>query len=284
MAYSFIISKARAADGSLLVLGNRSQSNSDGYPSIERLSFDDPAVMWAKVPRSASDQGTFGLQNRRRGRYLQAAYLPINIAKKEWMLQLITHEPWGPYGDTVCWHHDHFPGPYNALAWHVDWEKKINIKGDPPYSTYRSVIPWGWCGGADNELWRFWEVTAAPRAGARILLTNFEHIVQLGATPERTVYMHTNRDSWETWTVEDAGGGLFFLRSTHGTYLGSKESGEVYVTPNRDAWERWSITFNDGFRVRSAQWGRNLGSRPDGSIYTHTNCLSWERWWAPVVG
>ena len=213
--------------------------------------------------------------------YLQAAYLPVNISKKEWMLQLVTHEPWGP---TVI------PCAGTTTISRAHTTRWRGTSTGRRRSTSRAIRRTRRCGrsspgaGADNELWRFWEVTATPRVGARILLTNFEHIVQLGATPEHKVYMHANRDSWETWTVEDASGGLFFLRSAHGTYLGSKESGEVSVTPNRDAWERWSITFNDGFRVRSAQWGRNLGSRPDGSVYTHTNCLAWERWWAPVVG
>ena len=284
LGYSFIVSKARGPGGSLLTLGTRYSTGMTRSASIEAINHSDPSQMWALRPRVASDPGTFGLQNRQYGLWVQAANLPINVAKTRWTVQLIGHDPWGQYGDSVCWHHDNYPGPYNALAWHADWEKKINLEGDPPYNTSRAILAYRWCGGADNELWRFWEATDAPRHGSRILLTNFEHIVQLGATPERKVYVHPNRDAWETWTVEDAAGGQFFLRSAHGTYLGSNGNGEVYVSTNRLEWERWSITFNDGFRIRSSQFGLHLGARPDGSVYTHSNCQSWERWWAPVVG
>lgn len=290
MTHNFIVSKARGPGDFLLTLGSRTRTTFNRNVTLDLLDLHDETQMWAKIPRSAADPGTFGLQNRRHGTWMQRS--PVDHAGIKDIVQLtkgagdpaaagelVGSHPLTSYNDSVLWHDDHVQGPYNALVSARDWEQKLNIRGDGPYGTHSDIIMWQWCGGAENELWRLWETTSAPRPGVRVQLTNFEHVVQLGAHPQGTVYMHPNKDAWETWSVEDAGGGNFFLRSAHGTYLGSRQNGEVYLVPHRDAWERWSIVFDRGFRIRSVQWGLHLGSRPDGSIYTHPNCLQWERWW-----
>jgi hypothetical protein len=285
VTYFFIVSKARAPSGAVLVLGSRTQTQTLRVVTLDELDLAEQAQMFTRRPPDPANARVFGLQNRRYGtwiRRIRDPNAPSRMGRIPW-LALSPNDPWMPYGKASSWEDDRVPGPYNALVSIEDWEQKINIMGDGPYGTHSTVIMWDWSGGAVNELWRFWPATGVPGVGSRVLLTNFEHIVQLGATPERTVYMHANKDTWETWTIEDAGGGAVYLRSAHGTYLGSRENGEVYLVPHRDAWERWILTTNDGVRFRSAQWGKHLGSRPDGSIYTHVNRLAWERWWATHV-
>lgn len=282
MGYSFIVAKARASDGTLLVLGSRAETVSYRVVTLDRIVLGDRSQMWAKIPPNPNDPKTFGLHHLDTGRWMSRVRV-TNFGSVDSAPILGRLRPTDEYGVNARWHDDKVAGPYNALVSAENWERKINIMGDGPYREGTTVIMWQWSGGAPNELWRFWDVAALPHPGARILLTNFEHIVQLGATPEQKVYVHTNKDTWERWTVEDAGAGRVFLRSAHGTYLGSRQNGEVYVTPNRDSWERWVISFNDGFRIRSAEWNLNLGARPDGSLYTHANCRSWERWWTPAV-
>jgi hypothetical protein len=282
VGYGFFVSKARGPDGTLLVLGSRRAAVSYRFVTLDRLVLTERNQMWARVPPDPNDPKTFGLHNLGCDRWM--GRIPVtNFGSVDSAPIVGRLRPTDGYGINVRWHDDKVAGPYNALVSAENWERKINIMGDGPYREGSEVIMWRWSGGAANELWRFWDVAVVPQPGARVLLTNFEHVVQLGATPETKVYMHANKDTWERWTVEDAGNGRVFLRSAHGTYLGSRANGEVYVTPNRDSWERWIISFNDGFRIRSAEWNLNLGSRPDGSIYTHANCREWERWWTPAV-
>lgn len=290
MANHYIVSKARGAGDRLLVLGTTGVRWVRYYKYAVQLAILDlaqPSQVWSRVPHPG-DANAFALRNtgRQGWLYLEVdpnAILSMDGGRQEmtWVVLDERADPSGLHG--AYWYDDHVQGPYNAIASREDWEQKINIRGDGPYAAGLAVIAYPWDGGAVNELWRFWPATGVPHPGSRVLLTNFEHVVQLGATPERKVYTHPNRDSWETWTVEDAGGGALFLRSAHGTYLGSRQNGEVYVTPNREAWERWFLSTDDGFRLRSAQWSLNLGARPDGSLYTHANRLQWERWWATIV-
>lgn len=282
MGYCFIVSKARDTAGRLLVLGSNILTRQGHRPvSLDLLRLSDASQMWERRPR-ASEPQSFGLHNRGFNLWM----VRLNDGTGQLRPTLMPFSPEDPkFGRIARWFDDRVAGPYNALVSYDDWELKVNIAGDGPYGPDRGatrIIMWEWSGGATNELWRAWPVlTGAPAPGARILLTNFEHVKQLGATPEGAVYMHTNTQNWETWTVEDAGSGQCYLRSDHGTYLGSRQDGSVYVTRNREAWERWTLSFDDGIRVRSAQWGLHLGSRPDGSLYTHANRQSWERWWTP---
>jgi len=280
MSFSFLVSKARGpGDLPVALVGHYSPPSQPGPTELVAIDLQDEAQMWVRDFRVPSDPRAFGIRNRKFGSWLY----PRPVGGTQHTYIEMTSPGSGFPGDLALWYDDNVSGPYNALAWRVDWEKKINMAGDPPYKAPRGAILWRWCGAAENELWRFWPATGRPGAGSRVLLTNFEHIVQLGATPERTVYMHANKDTWEIWSIEDAGGGLVYLRSAHGTYLGSLGNGTVYLTPNRDAWERWVLTTDDCVRLRSAQWGLNLGSRPDGSVYTHANRLQWERWWMTHV-
>ena len=290
MANHYIVSKARAADGKLLVLDTTSVRwiHYNKYAVVVGvLDLGKASQVWTRAQRPG-DANAFALKNigRRGWLYLEVAsraivYMDGRTQEIIWAILDERADPSGLHG--AYWYDDKVQGPYNAMASREDWELKINIRGDGPYTSGSAVIAYPWDGGAVNELWRSWPATGIPGPGSRVLLTNFEHIVQLGATPDRKVYMHPNRDSWETWTLEDAGSGALYLRSAHGTYLGSKQNGEVYVTTNREAWERWFLSTDDGFRLRSAQWSLNLGARPDGSVYTHANRLQWERWWATIV-
>ena len=284
MSADYIVSKARGPGGRLLVLGSRSRTVSNHVVSVDYLDLGNAVQRWVRE-RHPSDANAFVLKNVGLDQWLFIGREDPNMPRHSRIRSaLLTWNPPGqPYSAGMYWYDDRVPGPYNALASRDDREIKLNIMGDPgTYSQGTNVIGFKWDGGAVNELWRSWPQIRVPAVGDRVLLTNFEFIVQLGARPDGSIYMHTNRDAWERWTVEDAGGGARFLRSAHGTYLGSRGDGSVYVTQNRDAWERWVVFFDDGIRLRSAQWGLHLGSRPDGSIYTHANCREWERWWTPA--
>lgn len=281
MGYSFIVSKARGPGDELLALGSSARYAHARCVTLDRLDHQNGAQWWERRARFPNDPKVFGLRNKEYRTWMKRAPAVIN---PEDTLELLDLPPEGPNGEWTSWRDDNVAGPYNALVSFQDWEQKINILGRGPYKPGSHVAMWEWSGGAVNELWHFWDATPAPRAGAIIELTNFEHFVQLGAHPDGFVYMTSRREAYERWAVEDAGAGQFYLRSVHGTYLGSRGNGEVYLTRNRDTWERWLITFDSGFRVRSAQWQLHLGARPDGSIYTHTNRAQWERWWAPIVG
>lgn len=291
MSRNFIISRARRADDRLLVLGAGSVRwiHYLKYAvELDDLDLAKTSQIWERIPHP-SDGNAFALKNIGRSGWLYLQVQNNAIVSMNGDTQAMTwalledRPPETSHANGSYWYNDNVAGPYNALASRDDWEQKLNIRGNGPYARGYPIIAFPWDGGAANELWRFWPATGVPRPGSRVLLTNFEHLTQIGATPDRGVYMHANKLGWETWSIEDAGGGQVYLRSAHGTYLGSRQNGEVYVTPNRDAWERWVLTTDDAVRLRSAQWGLNLGSRPDGSIYTHTNRAQWERWWGTVV-
>lgn len=113
-----------------------------------------------------------------------------------------------------------------------------------------------------------------------ILTSNTDNTKHLGARPDGSIYVHTNKLAFETWTIQDAGDGEVFLVSCHQTHLGSHAGGTVYAHTNRLAWERWRIEPAPEGRVllTSVAHGLHLGVRPDGSVYTHANTLDWEQW------
>lgn len=277
MGNSFIVSKARAPDGRLLVLGVGKQTWTGYEMAVNELDLRSLQQQWTRRPHP-SDPKAFQLKHVGISQPIALMRTLVHYGGKTSYQRVAQTHP----QSLEYWYDDNVQGPYNAFALRGDWETKLNVmpnQGD--YVIGGPVIGYPWDRGAANELWRSWPAIQVPTPGARIFLTNFEHIVQLGATPDGALYMHTNTQTWEIWTVEDAGGGQSFLRSAHGTYLGSRQDGTVYLTQKREAWERWAIQFGDGIRIRSTQWGLRLGSRPDGSIYTHSNMQSWERWWTP---
>ncbi|MDC3960451.1 RICIN domain-containing protein [Polyangium jinanense] len=145
--YFFIISKARGPGNAALVLSASSSGGADVV--VATLDYQDEKQMWEKRLRRADDTAVFALVNKARGTCLARASADNGAA-----LVLV---PVGriPSDDLAVWQHDHVEGQYNALVSVQEWEQKVNIFGDGPYTSGSRTVSWHWDGGSDNELWRF---------------------------------------------------------------------------------------------------------------------------------
>ncbi|MEZ4448445.1 MAG: RICIN domain-containing protein [Nannocystaceae bacterium] len=167
--YFFILSKARGPGNAALALG---AASGDRDAVVVTHSYQDERQMWEKRPRQASNPGVFGLVNKATGTCLARASADNGAALILASTSRIGND------DLAVWQDDTVGGLYNALTSVQDWEQKVNIYGDGPYTSGSRCISWHWDGGSDNELWRF------AAANPHVTLKRIEFLLDQGQATE----------------------------------------------------------------------------------------------------
>lgn len=144
MGSSFFQLIAKATDPNSKSLAI-SASDSDLVVRVNDQANGDDLQLWQQIPTRNGE--AYGLVNKKRNLCLVRSG-PNNGA------QLQLADPGQiAQNDLAAWRDDTVQGTFNAINSWQDWEQKINIPGNGPYTDGQQLISWAWSGGAPNELW-----------------------------------------------------------------------------------------------------------------------------------
>jgi hypothetical protein len=129
-------------------LSQRSEKGTSVYVSPQKLG-NDYQLWQRKVMRK--DKSLYALVNKATGTCI--ARKDNSEGSKLYLAKISEAD----LNDRMVWLDDTVPGTYNAIRSLVDFEQKINIPGNGPYTDGLELITWGWCGEQINELWTFVE-------------------------------------------------------------------------------------------------------------------------------
>jgi hypothetical protein len=140
--YKSLVAQALSSTGPLAITGG---DVGDDRVYVRTLDYSNDLQYWEL--RQVRNDGAFAIINKKRG---------LCIARREdtqGTPLILVGVDQTPYNDLAVWRDDKVAGTYNALNSYKDWEQKINIPGNGPYTDGQALLTWGWSGGAQNELW-----------------------------------------------------------------------------------------------------------------------------------
>jgi len=149
----YFIAKATTPKGEPLALSAQAEHSVPLFPNfdklvcVKKLNYSDQNQMWQRLKiQNASDKNhdCFGLINVGRN---------MCIIRQEnhqgTRLELVSIDKC-QFDELAQWRFEDYGG-INSVA---DWEQKINIPGNGPYTDGQFVVTWEYSHGGSNEIWR----------------------------------------------------------------------------------------------------------------------------------
>jgi len=146
--YRMIVSKAQTNEGETLVIGAAGGADNNVYIQLLAKEEDPQFDLQTWERRPTRDGKGYLLINKAKGTCLARA----NHNNGSPLILVGTNQI--ETNDFLVWRDDTVPGTYNAINSYVDWEQKITIPGNGPYTPGQQLITWEWSGAASKELWR----------------------------------------------------------------------------------------------------------------------------------
>ncbi|MBB3108817.1 hypothetical protein FHS18_000869 [Paenibacillus phyllosphaerae] len=143
--YVVIVSKARSKDSQVLVITATTEQEKPVVAA--KQEYGNEYQLWEKRQVRANDSNVYALVNKKTGTCLGRA----NASNGSKIVLGTVAE--AKINDFYAWRDDNVPGTHNAIKSNADWEQKLNIPGNGPYSSGQGLVTWEWSRGQQNELW-----------------------------------------------------------------------------------------------------------------------------------
>jgi len=141
--YYYLVSKATDPNGNSLAM-----TAIDGVVEVKQLNYSDEAQQWEKrtvTSRTDAQHQPYGLVNKK---FNTCIARDVNHQGAKLLLK---SPDTCNFDELAMWRDESFGG-INSEA---DWEQKINIPGNGPYTDGQKLVTWGYSGGASNETWYY---------------------------------------------------------------------------------------------------------------------------------
>jgi len=210
--YYFIVAKATDNGGNSLAL-----TAVNGVVHVQLLDYSSEAQQWEKrkvTSRTDTQNPIFGLINR------QTNTCVVRDGNHQGANLVLRSPDTCNFEELAMWRDEPSWGGINSYA---DWEQKINIPGNGPYSSGQQIVTWGYSGGAPNESWYYVQDNVTAELVSISFKEDLAKILQLPPVLFHTQVIENNSD------VKQEGMETSYTTAIADNYSFTEEKGQKFT-------------------------------------------------------